>query len=120
LTCEHGGVTVTLPVVVDTGAAITLLDRERLESAGVVLAEPLRAHRMIGTGGPEYSTSYLPDRVHIGDAIQVFDFAPHVGPAHYGRDLGGLLGLDFLRLTGAIIDLRRWTIDFDPAVQSSG
>ena len=120
LTCEHSGVSVTLPVIVDTGAAISLLDRGKLESAGVVLGEPVQEHRMIGTGGPEYSTSYLLDLVHIGDEIQVFGFAPHVGPAHFGRDLGGLLGLDFLRLTGAIIDLRRWTIDFEPAVQSPG
>jgi hypothetical protein len=43
----------------------------------------------------------------------------HVGPASYGRDLGGLLGLDFLRLTGAVINLRDWTIEFTAgAVQS--
>jgi len=75
---------------------------------------------MIGTGGTEYATSYRLDRVHIGDEIQVFRFTPHIGPVHFGRDIGGFLGFDFLRLTGAIIDLRRWTIDFDPAVQSPG
>ena len=107
-------------MVVDTGAAITLLDREALESAGIVLGDPIQRHRMVGTGGPEYATSYLVDRLRVEDEIQVLRFAPHVGPAHFGWDLGGLLGLDFLRLTGAIIDLRHWTIDFDPAVQSSG
>jgi hypothetical protein len=107
-------------MVVDTGAAITLLDRETLESAGIVLGEPIQRHRMIGTGGSEYADSYLLDRLRVGDEIQVLRFAPHVGPVHFGWDLGGLLGLDFLRLTGAIIDLRRWTIDFQPAVQSPG
>jgi hypothetical protein len=75
---------------------------------------------MTGIGGIEIATRHKLDRLRIGDAIQVLGFALHVGRADYGRDLGGLLGLDFLRLTGAIIDLRRWTIDFDPAVQSGG
>lgn len=75
---------------------------------------------MIGIGGVEITTRHKLDRVRIGDAIQVLGVTPHVGRADYGRDIGGLLGLDFLRRAGAIIDLGAWTIDFDPAVQSAG
>jgi predicted aspartyl protease len=121
LTCDHQGVVLTLDrVVVDTGAAITVLDQQKLRAGGLVLDKPQQEHWMVGTGGGELATSYKLQRVAIGDEIQVLGFAPHVGPAHYGRDLGGLLGLDFLELTGAIINLTDWTIDFVPAVQSAG
>jgi hypothetical protein len=121
LTCVHRGIVAELPrVVVDTGSAITILDEAELSTQGVVLGPPKGRARMHGIGGSERATSYELELVEIQGEIAMQRFAPHIGPARYGRDIGGLLGLDFLRQAGAIINLADWTIDFVPAVQSAG
>jgi hypothetical protein len=114
-------VSVTLDqVVIDTAAAITILDEPTLRRGGLVLGQRLQGHRMIGTGGAVYADSYRLHRVAIDGEIQILGFTPHIGVTHVGHDLGGLLGLDFLELAGAIIDLCKWTIDFAPAVEVGG
>jgi hypothetical protein len=120
LTCVHRGIVAELArVVIDTGSAITILDGAELRTQGIVLGPPKGRATMHGVGGSEKCLSYELELVETEGEIAMKRFAPHIGVGHYGRDIGGLLGLDFLRQTGAIIDLRRWTIDFDPAVHSA-
>jgi hypothetical protein len=42
----------------------------------------------------------------------VEDFEVEVGEMDYGFEIGGILGMDFLRAARAIIDLGQLTIDF--------
>ena len=75
---------------------------------------------MRGTGGHELAASHVFDEVRIADEIAITNFVAHIGPANYGHDLGGLLGLNFLAHAGAVINLQDWTIDFlAGAVQSA-
>jgi aspartyl protease len=104
---------------VDTAAATTVLNEADVLASGIVFGTPLTHHQMRGVGGSERSAAHRVDRLVLWPDVSVTDLVVHVGPASYGRDLGGLLGLDFLRLTGAIINLRDWTIEFAAgAVQS--
>jgi hypothetical protein len=57
-------------------------------------------------GGSEYVFSKRVDALALGD-IKVHDFAIEVGAMRYGIDLNGIVGLDFLLKTGAVIDLKR-------------
>ena len=38
--------------------------------------------------------------------------AGRLGEMDYGFQIGGIIGMDFLRASGAVIDLGRLTIDF--------
>lgn len=53
-----------------------------------------------------------------GESLQAFILVD-VGPAHYGRELGGLRGIDFLKRAGAIVNLRDWTLEFTAAAVQS-
>lgn len=71
-------------------------------------------------GGSEAAAAHIFDEVAVDDIIGISPFVVDVGPAHYGRDLGGLLGIDFLKRAGAVVNLGDWTIEFAAAaVQSS-
>ena len=51
------------------------------------------------------------DRFAIGDrGDDAFEI--EFGEVDYGFDIDGILGMDFLRAAGAVIDLGRLTIDF--------
>lgn len=51
------------------------------------------------------------DRLAIGDH-GIENFEVEIGELDYGFEIGGILGMDFLRETGAIIDLRDLTVEF--------
>jgi hypothetical protein len=63
-----------------------------------------------GAGGREHVFVRSVDRFAIGEH-GVNGFEVEVGEMDYGFDIGGILGLDFLRATGAVIDLGRLTIE---------
>ena len=106
-------------VVVDTAATKTNLYRSKLSDAGLSLDRPHGFRAVVGVGGSESSAMYIFDEVAVEDIIGIAPFVVDLGPAHYGRDLGGLLGIDSLKPAGAVVNLRDWTIEFAAgAVQS--
>lgn len=106
-------------VVIDTGCARTLLNQKHLRDAGLSIGAAQAVHNMVGAGGSDLGLVHIFDQVAVEDELAIRPFAVHVGPAPYGNDLGGLLGLDFLSRAGAVVNLREWTLEFAaPAVQS--
>ncbi|HEX3481733.1 MAG TPA: hypothetical protein VHT91_42265 [Kofleriaceae bacterium] len=63
-----------------------------------------------GVGGPELVFARLVDRLAVGD-VGLDGFEVEVGEMDYGFAIGGILGMDFLRAAGAIIDLRQLRLD---------
>lgn len=106
-------------MIVDTGAAHTILNRDDLETAGLHLTKPLQRSRVWGGGGSEDAEVHRVDELAVENVFAIAPYRVHVGPAHYGADLGGLLGADFLEKTGAIVNLRDWTIEFTAAAVQS-
>lgn len=52
------------------------------------------------------------DRLAVGtNGLDRFEV--EIGEMDYGFEIGGILGMDFLRVAGAVIDLRRLTLEFD-------
>ena len=106
-------------MVVDTGSATTLLNRRALADAGLSVGTPYALNNMVGVGGSEISGLHFFEQLGVEDELAIRPFAAHVGPAPYGNDLGGLLGVDFLKRAGAVVNLHDWTIEFAAvAVQS--
>ena len=60
--------------------------------------------RVRGVGGTEFVFSKRMDGIHLGE-IQIAHFDIEVGGMDYGFPIGGILGMDFLRQVGAILDL---------------
>jgi hypothetical protein len=51
------------------------------------------------------------NRLAVGDhGLDNFDV--EIGEMDYGFEIGGIVGMDFLRTTRAIIDLRSLTLEF--------
>lgn len=112
-TLTYSGVSIEIAnVLVDTGAASTIINADLAADAGVFVSPTDTLRRLRGVGGHEHVFSRRVDRFAIGDH-GVSDFEIEIGEMDYGFQLGGILGMDFLRAAGAVIDLGRLTIDFE-------
>ena len=102
---EHNGVTKILEnVLLDTGSAGTVFNTLRLREMGVGFAPDDPVHKIRGVGGSEFVFSKRLDRINVQN-LELRDFDVEVSPMNYGIDMDGILGMDFLRVTRAIIDL---------------
>lgn len=100
-TVAHEHATITVPdFLVDTGAASSVLNADIAGDAGIFVhpADRLRVLRRVS-------------RFAIG-SNGVDDFELEIGEMDYGFEIGGVLGMDFLRAAGAIIDLHNLTLAF--------
>jgi predicted aspartyl protease len=98
-------------VLVDTGAATTIINADLAAEAGVYVSPADTLRRLRGVGGHEHVFSRRVDRFAIGDH-GLDNFELEIGEMDYGFQIGGILGMDFLRAAGAVIDLGRLRIDF--------
>ena len=111
-TLTYRGTTIEVAdVLVDTGAASTVFNADLAADAGIYLAANDRLRRLRGVGGHEHVFLRRVDRLAVGDrGLDHFDV--EVGELDYGFEIGGILGMDFLRAARAIVDLGSLTIEF--------
>jgi hypothetical protein len=106
-TLTYRGQTLVLnQVLLDTGSAGTVFRADRVSAVGIQwgLDDPVRL--ISGTGGDEVVFIRTVDGLVVDD-LRVSDFEIQVGAMEYGFAIEGIIGLDFLLRTGAIIDLGR-------------
>lgn len=90
----YAGTCIEIPeMLVDTGAASTVINADRAAEAGIYL-QPSDSLRRLNEHG-------------------IDRFEVEIGEMDYGFDLGGILGMDFLRAANAVIDLGRLCIHFE-------
>ena len=77
--------------------------------AGIYLQPGDQLRRLRGVGGHEHVFVRRVGRLASGDH-GLHDFDVEIGEMDYGFEIGGILGMDFLREAGAIIDLRSGTM----------
>jgi hypothetical protein len=92
--------------ILDTGSSSTIFAADRLLEIGIVPEPSDALHRLRGVGGTEYAFTKRLGLLAVGD-MDVPDFEIEVGAMDYGFPAEGILGLDYLLRTGALIDLRR-------------
>ena len=111
-TLTYRGTTVAVPdVLVDTGAASTVLNADLAAEAGIYLVPNDLLRRLRGVGGHEHVFVRQVERLAVGDhGLDNFDV--EIGEMDYGFEIGGILGMDFLRAARAIIDLGSLSIEF--------
>jgi predicted aspartyl protease len=112
LTIAYEGVeTEVQDVLVDTGSATTVLAADIVASIGI---EPEPTDRLLtiqGVGGTEVVFERKLEWLAVG-AKRITAFAVEIGGMDYGFPINGILGMDFLVHTGAIINLRDMLIEF--------
>lgn len=98
-------------VLVDTGSASTILAVDSLTQIGIEPNPEDTLHTIRGIGGIEVVYLRKVDSLEIG-ATKVSDFEIEIGGMDYGFKINGIVGMDFLKTSKAIIDLHKMKIDF--------
>jgi predicted aspartyl protease len=112
VTVAYRGVMVTIDnVLIDTGSATTILAADRLTAVHITPEPNDTLHTIRGVGGTEVVFTRQVDYVQIGER-QVPNFEVEVGGIDYGFEINGILGMDFLRQAGAIINLQDLSLTF--------
>ncbi|WP_128104105.1 retropepsin-like aspartic protease [Paenibacillus sp. DCT19] len=101
---EFRGKKVTLEnVLLDTGSASTLLNADAVRGIGMVPEENDVVNIIRGVGGIEYVYTKLLDSITVDGAL-LHNFEIEIGNIDYGLELDGILGFNFMRQTGTVID----------------
>jgi predicted aspartyl protease len=112
VTVTNRGATVQVPdMLIDTGSASTLLNADIASRLGIVPEPTDRLRTLRGVGGREVVFTRQIDRLDVGSR-GVEGFEVEIGGMDYGFSISGILGMDFLTSTGAILNLRDLTLDF--------
>lgn len=90
-------------VLLDTGSASTLLNADIVQEIGMVPEGNDVVDLIRGVGGVEYVyTKYL-DSIIVDKAL-LNDFQVEIGNMDYGMEIDGILGFNFLKQAGAVIN----------------
>jgi predicted aspartyl protease len=96
-------------VLIDTGSARTILAADVVAEIGITPAPDDVLFAIRGVGGSEVVFSRVVDAVQVGER-QLRSFEIEVGGMDYGFGIVGILGMDFLRQAGAVMDLAELTL----------
>ena len=99
-------------VVIDTGAAETIISPDIVEEIGIIAEPKDTVSSFYGVGGSFHNFfSKKVDEIEIENVV-IKEVKLDFGVIDPNGDINGLLGLDFLVSTGAIIDLQRLKLEF--------
>jgi predicted aspartyl protease len=94
-------------LVIDTGAAHSLLSSDIVSELGIRFENGDKLVRSFGIGGDEYTFQKTVDQIQIGELIMK-DIPIDFGVFHEGINyINGLIGLDILKSGNMVIDLHR-------------
>lgn len=98
-------------VLVDTGSATTILAADIVATIHITPLPTDILHTIRGVGGREVVFTRRVDYLQVGEH-SLPDFDIEIGGMDYGFEINGILGMDFLIRTGAIINLREMGLSF--------
>lgn len=97
-------------VLLDTGSASTLLKADVVGEIGIVPEGNDVVDTIRGVGGIEYVYTKTLDGVEL-DGHLVPGLQVEIGSMEYGFEMEGILGYDFMKAAGVVIDTRRQTVE---------
>jgi len=101
-------------IVIDTGAAETIISPDIVEDIGVIAELNDTVNSFYGVGGSLHNFfSKKIDVINMG-MVNLENIKLDFGVIDPKGNINGLLGLDLLIKLGAIIDLKRLTLTLDP------
>lgn len=96
-------------VLVDTGSGGTVFKMDKVEEVGITIEDDDVIETISGVGGSEFVYKKNVDSIVLGQ-LELQGFKIEVGVMDYGFDINGILGMDFLKRVGAVVDLDRMII----------
>ena len=90
-------------VLLDTGSASTLFNADLVQEIGVVPEENDVVDTIRGVGGVEYVYTKSMDAIHFED-LSIEQFQVEIGSMDYGMKIDGIIGFDFMKAAGLVID----------------
>ncbi|MFD7524350.1 retropepsin-like aspartic protease [Paenibacillus chitinolyticus] len=108
--CYKGRSLIIDNLVIDTGAAHSLLSSDVVSEIGIKFENGDKLLRSFGIGGDEYSFQKRVDQIQLGNFI-LEDFPIDCGVFHEDINyINGLIGLDILKTGNMIIDLHQMQV----------
>jgi len=98
-------------ILVDTGSASTILAADSVAQVGIIPEPEDILYTIRGVGGSEVVFTRQIDYVQVNQQ-RLTQFEVEIGGMDYGFDIKGILGMDFLRQAGVIINLRDLRLEF--------
>ncbi len=96
-------------VLLDTGSMGTIFSADKMDAIDLFPEDDDVLRRVRGIGGTEFVFTKQVELLTLGE-LQVKGFEIEVGAMEYGFNIDGIIGLDFLMKTKAIVDLSRLEI----------
>ena len=96
-------------VLIDTGSGGTVFKMDKVDELGITIENDDTIETISGVGGVEFVYKKNIDGINLG-SLEVKDFTIEVGVMDYGFDINGIIGMDFLKWIGAIINLDKMII----------
>ncbi|WP_033827572.1 retropepsin-like aspartic protease [Bacillus andreraoultii] len=97
-------------VLIDTGSAGTIFNVNKLEKIGVKPEANDVTQTIQGIGGIEFVYTKSIDKIKISEEIAISNFLVELGSMDYGLELNGIIGYDFMKEVGLVIDLKKFNI----------
>ena len=111
-TLAYRGTVVMAPhVLIDTGSARTIFAADIVFGMQIVPSPEDILYTIRGIGGREAVFARQVDYLQVGDR-QLPSFEIEVGGMDYGLEINGILGMDFLRQAGAVLNLAELSLNF--------
>ncbi|MBT2286889.1 clan AA aspartic protease [Paenibacillus polymyxa] len=99
-------------VLLDTGSASTLLNADAVREVGMVPEEDDLVDIIRGVGGIEYVYTKSLDSITV-DETTINDFQVEIGNMNYGLEIDGILGFNFMKQTGVVINANLMELSID-------
>jgi predicted aspartyl protease len=97
-------------MLIDSGSTKTVFKSDSVRSIGLEGQESDRIVQVRGVGGIEYVVKTSVDEIQVGELV-VKNFDVQLGALDYGIEIDGIIGLDFLLSTGAVMNFKTMTIE---------
>ncbi|WP_217560224.1 retropepsin-like aspartic protease [Paenibacillus sp. GbtcB18] len=96
-------------VLLDTGSAGTIFSADVVDAIGVKVEPEDVLNKIRGVGGVEIVYSKYFDFVRTGEVfLEVFEV--EIGKMNYGLEIDGIIGFDFIRAAGLVINSKELTL----------
>ncbi|KPA16184.1 hypothetical protein MHK_003605 [Candidatus Magnetomorum sp. HK-1] len=97
-------------ILIDTGSASTILAADSVKEIGIQPDDNDIPYSIRGVGGSEIVYRRCIDYIKA-DALSIENFDVEIGGMDYGFDINGIVGMDFLVQSNAIIDLHQMLLN---------
>ncbi|UHA75123.1 retropepsin-like aspartic protease [Paenibacillus sp. 481] len=98
-------------VLLDTGSASTIFNADLVRDIGIIPEENDVVETIRGVGGVEYVYTKSLDAIHFEDR-SIIHFQVEIGRMDYGLEIDGIIGFDFIKAAGLVIDASEMTIRY--------